>query len=1062
MPSTISPPESLDQFPGKVIDAYVKRGIPLTEEEKELLVCQWNGFYDGRFIDHEMHAKMFKEHGFPEHSLGYDAWIPMLLTLFDEDGLALKELTPVQKSHLNDRVLRYLVPIMTFDEIFLLSRGNGQYHYRRLRSLYFRDFPVTASHCRQIFAAFDRSEAVEEQCSLMGLLGQRRRRYSKEAIEEINAFHRKNYQKNPQLYFGIDEETEKKVDNMGDIIDPVSDPDLLLTMITQGNATLRRKALTLYDDLVAEDGSALEWKNLYDIARSHPKDFAKAYIYHADNTLLQILWQSADPFIQTKALRMLRSAARPTGSDMSLSDSDTRRITEKLSLLTAWYETDYNALKNAVDKKQDLLRYSSAPILRHYWALGYPKIKKLVCIGLFGALSSAQHDIDYRGDYSFRTDHDIAESQQRILQLKEMMPTVLPECGDTLKDWFGDSDDASQLERILKNIDKTFAPYILNPLQEILVNNKSGGWFTYEKPVKDSVIEYLYTLPARTLLESGWLTSDIQAVQSGAIESIMVSHHGDLKEVLHELCQIKDIRPIARGMFLDRLEELGEDLSGMDPDQGLSLEAWQERVKKGRLKTIPKELRTDDLMALIDPLGERLGRVFITTAAEIKEGRVPRKARHIAQLLGDDAIGKLTQTLVNIWIELGSPVKYGWILNFACEYGDDNYVQIFKGVVNKWFKKGKQKANFTIRALGRLGTPYAVSVLNEIAKSNKYSGSLIANANKSIDLFLRINGLTREELEQELIPDFGMTQGGLVLDLGPRSVTVKIIPELELRVHHETGKVTKTFTKMKKDEDEALYKAARKKFNVLKKNFKPVLNQQLKLMQESLTTAHFYTADRWQRIYHHHPLMSLFFQGVIWTKLSAELSPLDSFRISEDLSLISFDDREVIVAPDDLIGFWHPAISSDDEIREWESHFEDYQLNDALGQLVSRVFALTAEEKNSNQVTRFKDVIISGGALKSFLKSRGFSYEVGDGPRIYTHYRYFPSGVTFNVEHEAVDIYYDEHEQAALYYLAVHVTDQYRHKHRLPKTGEIRLGDLSPVLVSSMVSLMAELAKRKK
>ena len=81
-----------------------------------------------------------------------------------------------------------------------------------------------------------------------------------------------------------------------------------------------------------------------------------------------------------------------------------------------------------------------------------------------------------------------------------------------------------------------------------------------------------------------------------------------------------------------------------------------------------------------------------------------------------------------------------------------------------------------------------------------------------------------------------MTKDGLLLDVGPYNYIVTVAGDLSLRVRNsQTDKVTKSFPKIKKNEDPNLHASADSQFKFLRSNLKKVAKQQGKRLFDAMT-----------------------------------------------------------------------------------------------------------------------------------------------------------------------------------------------------------------------------------
>jgi hypothetical protein len=955
MNKIISPPKNLDDIPYKICDAYIKSGIGISKSGRKQLISHWfEKWDDGEYMHFwsmpdNIEQILINSGENLKESLGYYCWVP-----------AIRKILKNQVSEHLDKIIRkrlmfWLSPIMTFKELNSLFEEESPKTRARFLIALPKYFPRSKEEFQEMTDVFYETNSFYFKRKIMVLIGKHWNQFPQELVKMINAFHADVFRNTPGIYI-TDDTIYPDRDNrtIWYVIEPIIDADLLIKMIELKNFTLSVYAVEMYDQLKTRK----DWSRLYDFFKKNIIILRKATISKPDETLLRIAWDTK-PF--NKREEVLETLMRSVGYK-NFKSKDGRatgyEIDTAIMLLQEWYEQNSSIIKNFFIDRNIISATCHSTVMARFWDLNIPEIRENVSFSI--SYRIAEFDLDFDEDedeyeYDFDEDEDEYEyidveydepkiDENEKLDAGKLLAEIVTVNPDLL---FEQYDNCiffvSGMKSILSYLPHTHAPVVFSSLMKIILKEKKYSIYKYDdKTHKMAIVDFLSNIPPALLGSGKWILSDNKKIHETGVFALLFSKHPEAKEILRKFISKKELSALDKGRMLDRLEELGElgeDVSDIDPGLNHSIIDWQNMVKKGRMKMIPRELKTDEIFNLLEPLGERLGRFFITTAAEAKEERVPRQVRQIAATMDENWILSFTQIIIDRWLELECLPKFSWALNFIVEYGDDSYVPVLKKLITNYFKRGKPKANIIIRALGRLGSPYALSILNEIEKTSKYSEALVLNASKSIELAGEKIGLSREEMAEEMVPDFGMSGQGLVLDLGPRKVIIKINSDLNLLVHHETGKTTKSFTKQKKDEDKTKYKEAKQKFNILKMNFKPVLKQQLKLMETSFSSGHYYEAERWKRIYQKHPLMSHFFHGVIWTRLTPEIEVIGSFRISEDLSLIDFNDDHVNIDETELIGFWHPAVANADEIAGWQKHFKDYQLSDVLNQLIKTVYS---------------------------------------------------------------------------------------------------------------------------
>jgi hypothetical protein len=402
----------------------------------------------------------------------------------------------------------------------------------------------------------------------------------------------------------------------------------------------------------------------------------------------------------------------------------------------------------------------------------------------------------------------------------------------------------------------------------------------------------------------------------------------------------------------------------------------------------------------------------------------------------------------------------------AATFQDDKTIALLGDVGINAYKKiscigsrSTKGGNSVVERLSSIGTKEAAAQLVRIRDSVEKK-----SVKKKIDTILKTNfskiSFTNEVIDE--IPDFGYTKNGLVLNTGDRIIYAILNPEGKLQFRNETGKITKTFPKQKKNENKNTYNEAKSRLRIFKKSITPVLKQQSIRLNDSFMTSHFYPFKIWSKIFWKHPLLAHLLQGVIWTQQPEKRNQkINSFRISEDLSLISSDDNNFSLCKNDLIGFWHPIYATSEELADWQQHFKDYQLKDFLSQLTRTIYYPDDQEKKGNHIIRYKGCCVQNNKLKSSFKKLGYQPQIAHGLSACSHEKYYSSsGVIITIEHSDLEVYYVKDELTKLGLVKIDVTGKYREIHNLPADSTLTLDKLPKVLVSSIIEQMEEIIRK--
>ena len=269
----------------------------------------------------------------------------------------------------------------------------------------------------------------------------------------------------------------------------------------------------------------------------------------------------------------------------------------------------------------------------------------------------------------------------------------------------------------------------------------------------------------------------------------------------------------------------------------------------------------------------------------------------------------------------------------------------------------------------------------------------------------------------QLLPDFGMSSDGLLLDVGARGYHINLGQDLNILVTNtETGRVTKSLPKAKSDEDPELRVTAETKFNYIRKNIKKVAKQQSQRMEEAAVVGRSWPYPQWKILFLEHPLLTIMGQSLIWQRSSAKGKKLGSFRISEDLTLIDAQDEEVSPSETEMLELWHPVKVDDEEYNDWSTHLADYDLTPIVDQLALPRHKLEGNEKEATSIQRFKGAEITTADARRLLDKWGYvRSDVNDSSYSDVwHKRFNLTGWTVSVEFDNFRIFNEYNEPVTL------------------------------------------------
>ena len=459
-------------------------------------------------------------------------------------------------------------------------------------------------------------------------------------------------------------------------------------------------------------------------------------------------------------------------------------------------------------------------------------------------------------------------------------------------------------------------------------------WLGYQPGVCESALRIVSPLLAEIAIHIAekrtgyrglalrYLEGHLEVVGYGVIAEVLKGNR-DAASVLRWLMQ--------RGhrVALEDVARAYGDAAFAQVQQRLEADPHALGLKPGKL---PDYLRADALPALRVRSGEVLGEEARAQLIEMLQV-IPADAPYVGVKEVSDALdlASLEHFLVELletWVLSDAPGKHVWMLgalvHFAPYLQTENLTRRIGALAREWARKKQVKAERAMDALGRIGSDLALFHLMHIADTSQFVG-LREKAHASVQQAAETRGLSADELGDRTVPDGGLDASGtLTLTYGPRSFVLSVSESLQPVLKDESGALLKTLPRANKDDDAALAKAARARFDDFKKDLELASKAQVKRFEEAMVRARAWTFADFETYIARHPLLRSLARGLVWQ--SGGLL----FRVAEDGSYASASDEALTLEPDQPIWLPHPLRA---DLTAWSQVFSDYALIQPLPQL---------------------------------------------------------------------------------------------------------------------------------
>ncbi|MBQ6697351.1 MAG: DUF4132 domain-containing protein [Lachnospiraceae bacterium] len=351
---------------------------------------------------------------------------------------------------------------------------------------------------------------------------------------------------------------------------------------------------------------------------------------------------------------------------------------------------------------------------------------------------------------------------------------------------------------------------------------------------------------------------------------------------------------------------------------------------------------------------------------------VSKDAAILAQELNEAELALYMNELFDKWLEAGAESKKRWVMYAASIHGGSDIVKKLNHQIQEWPQHARGAiAADAVQALALNPQPQALLLVDGIARKFKFK-QVKAAAGKALEYAAEQLGLTREELEDKIVPNLGFDENmERRFDYGERSFIVTITPALEIEITGEDGKKLKNLPAPGKKDDEEKANAAYEAFKEMKKQMKTTISSQKARLEAALSSERLWSISAWQDLFVKNPVMHQFAIGLIWG-IYEEHQLTQSFRYMEDGSFNTEEEDEYTLPEQGYIGLVHPIELSQESKDAWKQQLEDYEIVQPFEQLSREIFYPTEEELKGKSMERFGGMYVNDLSLNGKMLQLGW------------------------------------------------------------------------------------------
>ncbi len=487
--------------------------------------------------------------------------------------------------------------------------------------------------------------------------------------------------------------------------------------------------------------------------------------------------------------------------------------------------------------------------------------------------------------------------------------------------------------------------------------------------------------PKEVLAKADELLASTVDKRMGAVQLLIVLNNEPANKRLRQVLKEEEndgIREVLLTHLLTQDETYGKKEA---------LAILKKMADKGRLdKPVKKWLDVSKLPSLHWKNGKKLDAKtinFLFHKQKNKELNWHEAAQEVRPILADidtSKSGEFAHKLLKLVLENGGiKVANKAFLTFIAHLGDDQIVPMLKK-----YCIDNQNA-LSANLLGNMNGTTAARALDAIMLQfkSKYP-NVRSTASEGFDRVAQKMGLSRLELMDQMIPDFGFEDLFKSFDVNGETWRVYINSDLKLAYLNELDEIKKSLpTKAPKEVKDAI--------KAINKEIRSVSKQQKLSLEFNFMSGRRWPVADWQAHFLNKPIPFALAQTLVWGIYEKD-QLTETFGINQDQTLENADFDEIELPDNAHIGMIHPIELNKEQIKAWQEYLKDNDINQAFEQINRQLFYPNKKELKEKLLHTFYGEEILGVTFKSFMEKRAWKRgSVLDGGMVDSYRKQYPA-----------------------------------------------------------------------
>jgi hypothetical protein len=337
----------------------------------------------------------------------------------------------------------------------------------------------------------------------------------------------------------------------------------------------------------------------------------------------------------------------------------------------------------------------------------------------------------------------------------------------------------------------------------------------------------------------------------------------------------------------------------------------------------------------------------------------------------------------------GSAIGSKGVLALAAACGGAQIAHTVHQYLTEWYGYRAAQGKALIQMLAWVEHASATQLMLSVGSRFRTKG-FQEEATRQAQLLAERKGWTLDELADRTIPTAGFDEGGTIeLDYGGRKFMARLREDLTIGIETADGKPIGTLPEVRKGDNEAAAKEAKKRLSTARKELKSILASQRDRLYEAMCTGKTWRCENWLLYLLQHPIVRRHCQRLVWGTLEdGELAR--TFRPLDDGTLTDLDDKQCAPAPDAIVCLAHDTNCASRVAQDWMKHFEDYGVAPLFQQFGKGTYTLPDERREASALSDFEGHILDAYKLRGAAAKLGYMRgATEDGGRFYAYRKRF-------------------------------------------------------------------------